>query len=59
MRLNSIVSRVGWWCPLEVQNISFRVLSAEEGGGGRLDLTEDQRCGRKDTRMLLTVRDRV
>lgn len=43
MRLNSIVSRVGWWCPLEVQNISFRVLSAEEGGGGPLDLAEDQR----------------
>jgi len=43
MRLNSIASKVGWGCPLEVQNTSFRILSTEEGGDGALDLIEDQR----------------
>lgn len=59
MWLNSVVSRVGWWCPLEVQNISFRILSAEEGGVGRWHQLRIRDVGERIPRMLLTVRDRV
>lgn len=45
MWVSSIVSRVGWWCPLEVQTIDLRILGVGcRWGGGVLELAEDQRC---------------
>lgn len=53
MWLNSIVSRVGWWCPLEVP-----ILSAGMGVEGVGIGWGSKVCRGKDTRKLLKMRDR-